>query len=54
MSFSSNAFPVPLVSRNVISKGQSRFYLAYSEAGFRGDYLNVWQFGLVKPAPSPT
>jgi cyclopropane-fatty-acyl-phospholipid synthase len=24
------------------------FYLAYSEAGFRGDYLNVWQFGLAK------
>ena len=25
------------------------FYLAYSEAGFRGQYLNVWQFGMVKP-----
>jgi cyclopropane-fatty-acyl-phospholipid synthase len=25
------------------------FYLAYSEAGFRGHYLNTWQFGLVKP-----
>ena len=24
------------------------FYLAYSEAGFRGGYLNVWQFGLVQ------
>jgi cyclopropane-fatty-acyl-phospholipid synthase len=24
------------------------FYLAYSEAGFRGGYLNVWQFGLTK------
>ncbi|HEX5403832.1 MAG TPA: cyclopropane-fatty-acyl-phospholipid synthase family protein [Pseudonocardiaceae bacterium] len=24
------------------------FYLAYSEAGFRSGYLNVWQFGLVK------
>ncbi|HEX3788740.1 MAG TPA: cyclopropane-fatty-acyl-phospholipid synthase family protein [Pseudonocardiaceae bacterium] len=26
------------------------FYLAYSEAGFRGKYLDVWQFGLTKPA----
>ncbi|TNC20586.1 SAM-dependent methyltransferase [Amycolatopsis alkalitolerans] len=25
------------------------FYLAYSEAGFRGEYLDVHQFGLVKP-----
>jgi cyclopropane-fatty-acyl-phospholipid synthase len=25
------------------------FYLAYSEAGFRGNYLNTWQFGMVKP-----
>ena len=25
------------------------FYLAYSEAGFRGEYLDVWQFGMVKP-----
>jgi cyclopropane-fatty-acyl-phospholipid synthase len=25
------------------------FYLAYSEAGFRGRYLDVWQFGFVKP-----
>jgi cyclopropane-fatty-acyl-phospholipid synthase len=25
------------------------FYLAYSEAGFRGHYLNTWQFGMVKP-----
>jgi cyclopropane-fatty-acyl-phospholipid synthase len=25
------------------------FYLAYSEAGFRGRYLNVWQFGMSKP-----
>jgi cyclopropane-fatty-acyl-phospholipid synthase len=24
------------------------FYLAYSEAGFRGGYLNVWQFGMAK------
>jgi cyclopropane-fatty-acyl-phospholipid synthase len=24
------------------------FYLAYSEAGFRSGYLNVWQFGLTK------
>jgi cyclopropane-fatty-acyl-phospholipid synthase len=24
------------------------FYLAYSEAGFRGGYLNVWQFGITK------
>ncbi|GAA4554347.1 cyclopropane-fatty-acyl-phospholipid synthase family protein [Amycolatopsis samaneae] len=24
------------------------FYLAYSEAGFRGNYLNVWQFGMTK------
>jgi cyclopropane-fatty-acyl-phospholipid synthase len=24
------------------------FYLAYSEAGFRGGYLNVWQFGMTK------
>jgi cyclopropane-fatty-acyl-phospholipid synthase len=24
------------------------FYLAYSEAGFRGRYLNVWQFGMTK------
>jgi cyclopropane-fatty-acyl-phospholipid synthase len=24
------------------------FYLAYSEAGFRGRYLDVWQFGMVK------
>ena len=24
------------------------FYLAYSEAGFRGEYLNVHQFGMVK------
>jgi cyclopropane-fatty-acyl-phospholipid synthase len=24
------------------------FYLAYSEAGFRSEYLNVWQFGLTK------
>jgi cyclopropane-fatty-acyl-phospholipid synthase len=24
------------------------FYLAYSEAGFRGEYLDVWQFGMVK------
>lgn len=26
------------------------FYLAYSEAGFRGGYLNAWQFGLTKQA----
>ncbi|MEU3271463.1 cyclopropane-fatty-acyl-phospholipid synthase family protein [Saccharomonospora sp. NPDC006951] len=26
------------------------FYLAYSEAGFRSGYLDVWQFGLHKPA----
>ncbi|GAB2993536.1 cyclopropane-fatty-acyl-phospholipid synthase family protein [Amycolatopsis acidiphila] len=25
------------------------FYLAYSEAGFRGEYLDVHQFGLTKP-----
>jgi len=25
------------------------FYLAYAEAGFRGNYLNVWQFGMSKP-----
>jgi cyclopropane-fatty-acyl-phospholipid synthase len=24
------------------------FYLAYSEAGFRGGYLNVWQFGMTR------
>ncbi len=24
------------------------FYLGYSEAGFRGGYLNAWQFGLTK------
>jgi cyclopropane-fatty-acyl-phospholipid synthase len=24
------------------------FYLAYSEAGFRGHYLNAWQFGMTK------
>jgi cyclopropane-fatty-acyl-phospholipid synthase len=24
------------------------FYLAYSEAGFQGRYLDVWQFGMVK------
>ncbi|HEX3785368.1 MAG TPA: cyclopropane-fatty-acyl-phospholipid synthase family protein [Pseudonocardiaceae bacterium] len=26
------------------------FYLAYSEAGFRGRYLDVWQFGMIKSA----
>ncbi len=26
------------------------FYLAYSEAGFRAGYLDVWQFGVEKPA----
>jgi cyclopropane-fatty-acyl-phospholipid synthase len=26
------------------------FYLAYSEAGFRGRYLNVWQFVMTKSA----
>lgn len=26
------------------------FYLAYSEAGFRGRYLDAWQFGMVKSA----
>lgn len=26
------------------------FYLAYSEAGFRAGYLNVWQLGFEKPA----
>ena len=26
------------------------FYLAYCEAGFRSGYLDVWQFGLSKPA----
>lgn len=25
------------------------FYLAYSEAGFRAEYLDVWQLGYVKP-----
>jgi cyclopropane-fatty-acyl-phospholipid synthase len=29
------------------------FYLAYSEAGFRGHYLDVWQFGMVKGAARP-
>ncbi|MFD1047800.1 class I SAM-dependent methyltransferase, partial [Kibdelosporangium lantanae] len=24
------------------------FYLAYTSAGFRAGYLNVWQFGMVK------
>lgn len=26
------------------------FYLSYCEAGFRSGYLDVWQFGLVKPS----
>jgi cyclopropane-fatty-acyl-phospholipid synthase len=24
------------------------FYLAYSEAGFRGNYLNTWQLGITR------
>ncbi|QMW66103.1 class I SAM-dependent methyltransferase [Mumia sp. ZJ1417] len=51
--FEARADDVAALGFDAVFRRMWSFYLAYSEAGFRSGYLDVVQYGLVKPADDP-
>jgi cyclopropane-fatty-acyl-phospholipid synthase len=50
--FVANSSQVAALGSDMAFQRMWEFYLAYAEAGFRAEYLNVWQFQLTSSPAS--